>query len=156
MKRIISVLMVSVLLLTLSACGHEHEVSVGVCSTCGEFQNQDLVTSIENKLSEAKSELDVALLYMQNKSANYNTVYNAISDIQTYLNNSKSCLNEAEEMCGEYEELDTTRTAIHTAINKVPSKPLDSSASSIESYLDSLELYILALGEAQLKILYVK
>ncbi len=156
MKRIVAILMTGLILLTLSACGHEHDVNVGICSTCGEFQNQDLVTSIKNKLSEANSELNIALSYMSSSNDNNSTVYNAIINMQTYIDNSKTYLNEAKDMCGEYKELNSTKNAINTAINKIPSIPSNSSTSSLENYLDNLKLYVAALAEAQLKILYVK
>ena len=156
MKKVISILIIGLMIISLSACGHEHDVSVGVCSECGEFQNQDLVTSIKNKLSEANSELNIAISYMSNNNDNNNTVYNAIINMETYIDNSKTYLNEAKEMCGTYEELNNTRNAIRNAIAKVPSKPSSSDTISLESYLDNLELYVAAMAEAQLKILYVK
>ena len=168
-KKVIKVLAICVslfLLFNLTACTqvqttdtqeddkHEHDVQVGTCSSCGEFQNKDLVTKIEDELTKADTELNLALGYMQNVYS-YADAYSSIIESKDNINNLSEYLNNAVALCGNYEELNETKDAIESAIDKIPELPYNASQTEIERYLDELELFVLSLANAKIKILYV-
>lgn len=152
-KRALSFLIV-IIVTMLSACGHTHSVQVGTCSECGEFQNQELVDSISQNLETASSELTTVVTYINSASRNSpESTYKAMQDSKTYINSAKQSLEAAEELCGDYAELDGVKTLIRSAICDTPTSVRGSDLDSLNMYLDELRSFAVAISNAQLKLI---
>lgn len=137
-----------------------HTVSIGTCDRCHTFQNNELFTLINNKISEADTEVTIALSYINSQSSKYKNdnykIYLAIIDVNSHFATSKSCLEEVIELCANNSELSTLKKAAQAALRAYPKTPQNSEYNSLNSFLDELKKYVTELATVKTKIIYIK
>ena len=175
MKKLLTVLLILMLSLTLTlVCGGcntnnntsistptcQHTTQIGTCQKCGVFQNQSNYNKIKNKLSEASTLMEIVLKSLPSTSNNdgdYNQkLFNAFKNAQPQVENVRTCLNSAIQLCGNYSELSTISSSLQRAQTALPTKVNSSNNNDLQQYLNRLRTFVTEITSARTQLIYIK
>lgn len=138
----------------------EHVLTAGICEICEEdlLSVVERKTLVENEFLEVDSEINLSLMYINNISSNnpgnVSKMYDSIISREDNFKNSFQALNDALILCEPNSRFSGVEKAINTAINSYPQMPINE-VSSIQSFLDDLEIYLVNIASAKLQLVYV-
>lgn len=170
MKRFFTFVLVLVLtIITLFTCIGctsintpvcQHTAQIGTCQNCNVFQNQSDYNSIKNKLSEASNLIEIVLRSMpstSNINGDYNQkLFNSLKSSQPQVENAKTCLNDAIQLCNNYSELSTITSSLLRAQSALPTTINSSNSDDLQQYLSGLRTFIVETTSARTQLLYIK
>lgn len=128
-----------------------HSIEVGICDQCGEIQGSEVFQKIVDKVADAEIDYNVsfnAIVY--SGATEVSQFKKAVDSHSAGFNSYIKKINEAIELCGDYEILSSYKEKLEDATKGLPTSMNGTNDKSFDDYMDGLEDHALKLYAYQM------